>query len=232
MADAPQLPASPMTPEDSAAPAEVRLPWVTLLYALACGAALGVAGAVLSQASGRGPAGYGLWARAALHIGGVALIMSLAAAAADRVAAGMSVPLRWAAVLTLLSLWPVCLGPPSTLRSALGAAVFVAVTFGPSGAAAGAVLGWLARARSGLLWRAPLAAAVAALAAPAGLGAVMVYFGAGPQWRTDALSGYLLAAPPLVACALAIALGLRTLGHRPATPRDSQTRVGARRERR
>jgi hypothetical protein len=127
--------------------------------------------------------------------------------------------MRWGLALGIVGLMPALVFVPFALSSAQPARNLGPFLPGFAGAlsamgGAGALMGLVARARGGLLWKLPVAALAAALASPAAdaLATAMVV---SPRAASVGLSptslgvDWLAYAPNLAAVALAVALGLR-----------------------
>ncbi|MBM3957653.1 MAG: hypothetical protein FJ313_06330, partial [Gemmatimonadetes bacterium] len=217
----PELPPAPLAGDAPQTAAEVRLPWSTLLHALPCGVAAGLLidlALCLMVRPSQAPTASDLLESSALYLA-VVEVACLALVLGEGVPVRAARWLRWAVALGLVSvlselsfdvhavrwspaprlmLWTVLL---TTGGTALGTA------------AAGGTLGWAAGARSGLLWRLPLAAVVAALVRSVPHAATslpaLVHPRYGHTSRTMLGMGYAMDAPVLMAVALAVALGLR-----------------------
>jgi hypothetical protein len=222
MSGPPPLPPSPLAQELPDTGADARLPWSTLLYAIPCGLVAGPASAlatavVRSSSQARSVshlAQSALWGAAEVGVACLALVL------ADRVAATAARWVRWALALGPVSLLPwlsfgvrAILGAPSP-RPMAAIMLWSAVADALAVAVAGGLLGWTARARSGLLWRLPLVAAMAAVLRSVPLAVSLSPALLRSRYAHMVLTGvgthYALLAPVLVGAALAAALGLQS----------------------
>jgi hypothetical protein len=233
MADIPDLPPSPLSQEPSAAEADVPLPWVTLYYGAASGAAMGVLAELCLWAVTGIPRSGGYLMVRGTYAAMVTGIVVVAVVAADRCFGTFRRWLSWAGAFAcgclpavVFYLQNIAKPPPWSDRFSFTVDL---VQFVVACLVGGACVGWVSRGRSGLLWRLPLAGAIAALVAPAVRMTIrcFVTLAAGHlpsfvPWLGLSVF-YVDAARVIVGAAFATALGLRAARRNAGAARDAPT---------